>query len=160
MTLTSGSTGLPKAAVHTFSAHLASAAGVLTMMHYGPGDSWLLSLPLFHVSGQGILWRWLYAGGQLAISTAQSINEALRGCSHASLVPTQLWRLLEKEEPLALREVLLGGAAIPVELTRHKQKREECAAGAAMASPNWLLRFVRNALTVSLMWVHRCRAGR
>ena len=23
---------------------------------------WLLSLPLFHVSGQGILWRWLLAG--------------------------------------------------------------------------------------------------
>ncbi|NIF46563.1 o-succinylbenzoate--CoA ligase [Enterobacter sp. Ap-1006] len=123
MTLTSGSTGLPKAAVHTFSAHLASAAGVLAMMHYGPDDSWLLSLPLFHVSGQGILWRWLYAGGQLAISTAQPINEALRGCSHASLVPTQLWRLLEKQEPLALREVLLGGAAIPVELTQQAEAR-------------------------------------
>ncbi len=123
MTLTSGSTGLPKAAVHTFSAHLASAAGVLTVMNYGADDSWLLSLPLFHVSGQGILWRWLYAGGQLAISSAQSINEALRGCSHASLVPTQLWRLLEKNEPLALREVLLGGAAIPVELTQQAEAR-------------------------------------
>lgn len=123
MTLTSGSTGLPKAAVHTCSAHLASAAGVLAMMDYGPDDSWLLSLPLFHVSGQGILWRWLYAGGQLVISTAQSINEALRGCSHASLVPTQLWRLLEKQEPLALRDVLLGGAAIPVELTQQAEAR-------------------------------------
>lgn len=123
MTLTSGSTGLPKAAVHTFSAHLASAAGVLAMMNYGPEDSWLLSLPLFHVSGQGILWRWLYAGGQLAISRAQAIHEALRGCTHASLVPTQLWRLLEKHEPLTLREVLLGGAAIPVALTEQAEAR-------------------------------------
>ena len=24
---------------------------------------WLLSLPLFHVSGQGIFWRWLLGGG-------------------------------------------------------------------------------------------------
>ncbi|WP_312739181.1 o-succinylbenzoate--CoA ligase [Cedecea neteri] len=123
MTLTSGSTGLPKAAVHTFSAHLACAAGVLAMMNYRPDHCWLLSLPLFHVSGQGILWRWLYAGGQLAISSAQSINEALHGCTHASLVPTQLWRLLEKQEPLALREVLLGGAAIPVELTQQAEAR-------------------------------------
>ncbi|MBN0864236.1 AMP-binding protein, partial [Pseudomonas aeruginosa] len=53
MTLTSGSTGLPKAAVHSANAHLASAAGVLALMPFAAGDDWLLSLPLFHVSGQG-----------------------------------------------------------------------------------------------------------
>ncbi len=53
MTLTSGSIGLPKAAVHSASAHLASAAGVLALMPFAAGDDWLLSLPLFHVSGQG-----------------------------------------------------------------------------------------------------------
>jgi O-succinylbenzoic acid--CoA ligase len=47
MTLTSGSTGLPKAAVHTCAAHLASAHGVLSLMPYGEEDDWLLSLPLF-----------------------------------------------------------------------------------------------------------------
>ncbi|MGS3628362.1 AMP-binding protein [Enterobacter hormaechei] len=60
MTLTSGSTGLPKAAVHT-------CAGPPCQRRRGAGadavtaisDDWLLSLPLFHVSGQGILWRWL-----------------------------------------------------------------------------------------------------
>ena len=52
MTLTSGSTGLPKAAVHSANAHLASAAGVLALMPFAAGDDWLLSLPLFHVSGQ------------------------------------------------------------------------------------------------------------
>ena len=67
MTLTSGSTGLPKAAVHTCEAHLASARGVLSLMPYGEDDDWLLSLPLFHVSGQGILWRWLQAGARLTV---------------------------------------------------------------------------------------------
>jgi O-succinylbenzoic acid--CoA ligase len=62
MTLTSGSTGLPKAAVHSCRAHLASAEGVLAMIPLASDDDWLLSLPLFHVSGQGILWRWLLAG--------------------------------------------------------------------------------------------------
>lgn len=121
MTLTSGSTGLPKAAVHSCNAHLASAAGVLAVMNYGVHDSWLLSLPLFHVSGQGILWRWLLAGGCLVVRDLHPLSDALQGCTHASLVPTQLWRLLEQSQPLALREVLLGGAAIPVELTQAAQ---------------------------------------
>lgn len=123
MTLTSGSTGLPKAAVHTSAAHLASASGVLAVMNYAENDSWLLSLPLFHVSGQGILWRWLLAGGCLVVRDLHPLSEALQGCTHASLVPTQLWRLLEQSPTLALREVLLGGAAIPVELTQAAQEK-------------------------------------
>ena len=118
MTLTSGSTGLPKAAVHTPVAHLASAEGVLSLMPYGADDDWLLSLPLFHVSGQGILWRWLFAGARLTVRDKQPLEQMLQGCTHASLVPTQLWRLLNHSEPVALKAVLLGGAAIPVELTQ------------------------------------------
>ncbi|KLQ40066.1 O-succinylbenzoic acid--CoA ligase [Enterobacter cloacae subsp. dissolvens] len=118
MTLTSGSTGLPKAAVHTCGAHLASAEGVLALMPYGDDDDWLLSLPLFHVSGQGILWRWLQAGARLTVREKQPLEQALQGCTHASLVPTQLWRLLNTHQRIALKSVLLGGAAIPVELTQ------------------------------------------
>ncbi|HAV2232404.1 TPA: o-succinylbenzoate--CoA ligase [Enterobacter cloacae] len=118
MTLTSGSTGLPKAAVHTCGAHLASAEGVLALMPYGDDDDWLLSLPLFHVSGQGILWRWLQAGARLTVREKQPLEQALQGGTHASLVPTQLWRLLNTHQRIALKAVLLGGAAIPVELTQ------------------------------------------
>jgi len=117
MTLTSGSTGMPKAAVHTAAAHLASARGVLSLLPYGQKDDWLLSLPLFHVSGQGILWRWLLAGGRLTVRDKQPLAQALEGCTHASLVPTQLWRLFNENACVSLKAVLLGGAAIPVELT-------------------------------------------
>lgn len=117
MTLTSGSTGLPKAAVHSARAHLASAQGVLALIPFHADDSWLLSLPLFHVSGQGILWRWLLAGARLVVRESQPLHQALSGCTHASLVPTQLWRLLNDNHPLTLKAVLLGGAAIPVALT-------------------------------------------
>lgn len=123
MTLTSGSTGLPKAAVHTCAAHLASAAGVLSLMPYGDDDDWLLSLPLFHVSGQGILWRWLQAGARLTVREKQPLEQALQGCTHASLVPTQLWRLLNGECRIALKAVLLGGAEIPVELTARAREQ-------------------------------------
>ncbi|SFC90192.1 o-succinylbenzoate--CoA ligase [Pragia fontium] len=123
MTLTSGSSGLPKAAVHTPQIHLANAHGLLQRMQFEAGDSWLLSLPLFHVSGQGVLWRWLLKGAILVQRHMHPLSAALSGCTHASLVPTQLWRLLEHDaNSLSLKQVLLGGAAIPVELTERAQQ--------------------------------------
>ncbi|AWH89824.1 o-succinylbenzoate--CoA ligase [Limnobaculum parvum] len=123
MTLTSGSSGLPKAAVHTPDAHLANAAGLLQRMQFELGDSWLLSLPLFHVSGQGVIWRWLQKGATLVQRNMHPLTNALAGCTHASLVPTQLWRLLEQDaDKLVLKQVLLGGASIPVELTERARK--------------------------------------
>ncbi len=124
MTLTSGSSGVPKAAVHTAAAHLASAQGLLALMPFRAQDNWLLSLPLFHVSGQGIFWRWLLAGACLTVRELHPLHTALEGCTHASLVPTQLWRLLAQAQmPETLHSVLLGGAAIPVDLTRQAQAR-------------------------------------
>ncbi|MEE4407428.1 MULTISPECIES: o-succinylbenzoate--CoA ligase [unclassified Serratia (in: enterobacteria)] len=122
LTLTSGSSGMPKAAGHNGAGHLASAEGVLRLMDFQPQDRWLLSLPLFHVSGQGIVWRWLAAGASLVVRDMSSLADALAGCTHASLVPTQLWRLLAQPlDDLTLKEVLLGGAMIPVALTEQAE---------------------------------------
>lgn len=123
MTLTSGSSGVPKAAVHNCAAHLASAQGVLSLIPFLPEDNWLLSLPLFHVSGQGILWRWLCAGARITVREKLPLEQALAGCTHASLVPTQLWRLLKDNAAVSLKAVLLGGAAIPVALTQQARER-------------------------------------
>jgi O-succinylbenzoic acid--CoA ligase len=123
LTLTSGSSGLPKAAAHSVAAHLACARGVLGLIPFCAANAWLLSLPLFHVSGQGIVWRWLTAGAQLAVAEELPLAEALQGCSHASLVPTQLWRLLNQSRlPASLTDVLLGGAEIPLELTQRAER--------------------------------------
>lgn len=123
LTLTSASTGLPKAAVHNLNAHLENAEGTLAAMHYSSEDCWLLSLPLFHVSGQGIVWRWLAQGAAIAVRRMHPLAHALRNCSHASLVPTQLIRLLdEPSEKTTLKEVLLGGTMIPVELVQRARK--------------------------------------
>lgn len=123
LTLTSGSSGLPKAAAHTPAAHLASARGVLALLPFSQHHRWLLSLPLFHVSGQGIVWRWLEAGAQLAIADNMPLAQALQGCSHVSLVPTQLWRLLNSQQlPASLTDILLGGAQIPLGLTEQAEK--------------------------------------
>ena len=121
MTLTSGSTGLPKAVVHNVSAHLANAEGVCALMNFGKEQSWLLSLPLYHVSGQGIVWRWLYAGATLVLPK-EDFYKSIGEVSHVSLVPTQLQRwfdyLAEHPQPIHTQAVLLGGTQIPVKLTQ------------------------------------------
>lgn len=123
LTLTSGSSGLPKGVLHSAANHLASAAGLLAALPFAAGDRWLFSLPLFHVSGQGIVWRWLLRGAGLAVAADGDLAQALVGCSHASLVPTQLQRLLAQDATLpALKQVLLGGAAIPVALTQRAEQ--------------------------------------
>lgn len=59
---TSGSTGVPKVVAHTSSNHFASARGLLSLLPFGEQDCWLLSLPLYHVSGLSIIYRWLLGG--------------------------------------------------------------------------------------------------
>ena len=91
MTLTSGSTGLPKAVVHNGKAHLDNAKGVCELMKFNSEHSWLLSLPLYHVSGQGIVWRWLSCGAELHFPKTDFYASLLE-TTHVSLVPTQLQR--------------------------------------------------------------------
>jgi len=134
---TSGSTGKAKAVAHSGNNHLYSAAGLLQSFAYTTQDSWLLSLPLFHVSGLAIVWRWLFAGGQLVLPSVDSLVEQLSQVTHASLVPTQLKRYLNqldiKKDSISLKRILLGGAVIPVVLTdKARSLGIECWSGYGM----------------------------
>lgn len=117
--LTSGSSGAPKAVVHRLANHLASARGSTSLIPLDGDCGWLLSLPLFHVGGYAILFRVFLAGAALVLDDRSRPLKARLECqpiTHLSLVPTQLWRLLAQGfEPsrTRLRELLLGGAAIP-----------------------------------------------
>lgn len=112
---TSGSSGNPKAVAHSSKQHIASAEGLLSVFDYNKSDCWLLSLPMFHVSGLAILWRWLVAGSCIKIGNGNR-QEDIQGVSHASLVVTQLKRLLDDNLNLTLKRVLLGGSQIPQSL--------------------------------------------
>lgn len=121
MTLTSGSTGMPKAVVHEVQAHLDNARGVCELTCFDFNCAWLLSLPLYHVSGQGIVWRWLLQGAELHLPGGDFYDSALQ-VTHASFVPTQLQRFLlyVKEKAVAnfkLQHILLGGTQISTDLT-------------------------------------------
>ncbi|WP_295902404.1 o-succinylbenzoate--CoA ligase [uncultured Vibrio sp.] len=112
---TSGSTGQPKAVAHSFEQHFASAFGLLSVFDFGIKDTWLLSLPMYHVSGLAIVYRWLAAGGCLKVGTGD-LKRDIQEVTHASLVATQLRQLIDSQQPLALSRVLLGGSHIPSEL--------------------------------------------
>ncbi|ELB2768537.1 o-succinylbenzoate--CoA ligase [Vibrio alginolyticus] len=112
---TSGSTEEPKAVVHTHRQHLASAEGLLQEFIFTQQDAWLLSLPLYHVSGLAIVYRWLYVGATLKVGSGKLVDD-VQGVSHASLVATQLKRLLDDDAHLSLTHVLLGGSHVDHEL--------------------------------------------
>ncbi len=137
LVFTSGSSGAAKAVAHSGENHLASAAGLLATFSFQQEDSWLLSLPLFHVSGLAIVWRWLAVGARLVLPEMKPLLSQLSEVTHASLVPTQLQRFLNELTSTStqnkLKRVLLGGAVIPVALTdRAKQANIECWLGYGM----------------------------
>jgi O-succinylbenzoic acid--CoA ligase len=66
---TSGSSGVPKAALHTFGNHFYSARGSNANIELAPGDRWLHSLPLYHVGGLAIVFRCLLAGATVVAQT-------------------------------------------------------------------------------------------
>lgn len=123
LVLTSGSSGKPKAALHTVENHLASAARSNANIPLETGDRWLMSLPLHHVSGLGILFRCLLGRAAAVFPGAREpIAEAIEkyGVTHVSLVATQLHRMLDEAEGVAtlkrLKAILLGGGPAPAAL--------------------------------------------
>ncbi len=121
---TSGTSGEAKAAVHTWGNHFYSALGSNEIIPLTNSDRWLLSLPLYHVSGVAIMVRCLLSGAGLVIASDTDLMPANMmtaigsgKVTHVSLVSTQLQRLLvdEKNLPLlrSLKCILLGGSAMP-----------------------------------------------
>ncbi len=120
---TSGTSARPKAVVHSLGNHHYSALGSNRNIPVQPGDRWLLSLPLYHVGGLGILFRTLLGGGAVVIpGEKESIAESIEkhDVTHLSLVSTQLYRLLNDGLTLQrikrLKAVLVGGSAVPTSL--------------------------------------------
>ncbi len=127
--LSSGSTGSPKAIVHSLAAHIASAVGAAKNMPLDVGDRWLWSLPLYHVSGLSIVVRCAVAGATVVgmRSEAKLDAELLRSrrISHLSVVNTQLRRLLEDDRFPGpdLKRVLVGGSSVQASLIREARSR-------------------------------------
>ncbi len=115
---TSASSGIPKAALHSFSNHWHNALGSAENLPFGPGDCWLLSLPLYHIGGYSLIFKCLAGGGAIAAGCpGLTLEEAVTALpvTHLSLVPTQLYRMLRATQGSAIlkgmKAILLGGSA-------------------------------------------------
>lgn len=126
---TSGSSGQPKAVMHCFSNHYHSALASQSAIPLQPGDRYLLSLPLFHISGFATVMRTLIAGATLLVSSHKLSVILLKRekVTHLSLVSTQLYRLLSKQgfqaKALSLKHLLLGGSSFSERLLTQTRER-------------------------------------
>ncbi|MCL6756254.1 MAG: AMP-binding protein [Candidatus Rhabdochlamydia oedothoracis] len=114
---TSGSSGKSKIACHTFENYLTSALATHLPLQLSKSSRWLLSLPLYHVSGLSILIRCMTIGLCVVLTDLKSIWEEIipHRITHLSCVPTQLFRLKDQKCSLPLLSkqlqcVLVGGA--------------------------------------------------
>ncbi len=149
---TSGTTGKPKGVQITFNNLYASALASGERLGASPADRWLCPLPFYHVGGLSIIFRSAIYGSSIVLPESNSTEGIIKGLHDAqativSLVPTQLYRMLEAgfEPPKSLRLILLGGAAATPELVARCMEKNlpialtygltECASQVATATP-------------------------
>ncbi len=115
---TSGTTGVPKPIELTHGNFAANARASAANLGASETDSWLGSLPLFHIGGLAMAYRWALQRAHLALEAQFDASRVSRwlesgGVTHASLVPTTLGRVLEANAgrgfSAAVHAVLIGG---------------------------------------------------
>jgi O-succinylbenzoic acid--CoA ligase len=111
---TSGTTGSPKAAIHTHDSVAASARATSIALDVDPtSDGWLACLPLAHIGGLAVVMRSIVTGTPVEVhdgfDAAATIDAARRGATLVSLVT----RALNQIPTDAFRAILIGGAAPP-----------------------------------------------
>jgi len=113
---TSGSSGLPKAVIHTHASLLASARATSQRLAATSDDVWLACLPVSHIGGLSVVTRSLLTGSRVIVQakfTVEGYEDAVReGATLVSLVHTALSRV----DASLYRTVLLGGSTAPESL--------------------------------------------
>lgn len=137
---TSGTAGRPRGVAISYRNLAASALAARDRLELRPDDVWLASLSPAHVGGLALITRALLLGSRLVavgpFSAARTLelmdggpapsdgrrDDERAPVSHASVVPTQLLRLLDlwgdRPPPETFRCALVGGARAPNDLVR------------------------------------------
>ena len=109
--ITSGTSGMPKAAVLTWESLQASALRTTSALTRGGAPRWWANLTPVHIGGLAVYLRCLFDGRDpiFANSTTSALE---RGATHVSVVRTQLVR----EDFSSFDVVLLGGGPPPAQV--------------------------------------------
>jgi o-succinylbenzoate---CoA ligase len=112
-----------KAIALTREAFEVSAASVNKHLKVSASDRWLLTLPVHHVGGLGVLARASLAGNKVFSmgkwKASAFVDEVTKNkVTLTSLVPTQVYDLVEAKlsAPPSLRAIVVGGGALDVSL--------------------------------------------
>ena len=129
---TSGTTSEAKAVPLKFKHVLSAAENSFKNLPLDSNDEWLLNLPLHHIGGISVLIRSILAGSKVFQNPINSTTELGKvflnrhSITYASLVPTQLKRLLDDPDFNVgpnFKAILLGGGPIPASVHRLAIKR-------------------------------------
>jgi O-succinylbenzoic acid--CoA ligase len=129
---TSGTTSIAKAVPIRFKQILSAAKNSAINLPLDTNDEWLLNLPLHHIGGVSVLTRSILSGSKVYLNPAHdthSLSEIFRNrnsLTHASLVPTQLKRLLDDPDfklGSKFKAILLGGGPISPLIHRSAKER-------------------------------------
>lgn len=122
---TSGTTGVPKGVLLSYSNYWSSAIGSMLNLGLSEQDCWLVCVPLFHISGLSILMRSVIYGIPIIIHKTfdpSAVNDAIvqQGVTIVSVVSNMLDRMVtaleERNYPSSFRCMLLGGGPAPLSL--------------------------------------------
>lgn len=129
---TSGTSGNPKGVMQTYGNHWWSAVGSMLNLGLNEKDTWLCTVPLFHISGLSILFRSVIYGITVVLHEQfqeDEVNFAIKNqhITIMSVVTAMLNRMLytlgEETYPSSFRCMLLGGGPAPLSLLEScKQK--------------------------------------
>ena len=106
--LTSGSSGTPKAAIHTWLSLIASAAITQATLRSDRAPVWMAGLPPSHIGGLAVLLRCVLNDAELRFGDDLAIGPSM-GATHISVVRTQLTRFDLSDYDV----VLVGGGKPP-----------------------------------------------
>jgi o-succinylbenzoate---CoA ligase len=122
---TSGTTGAPKGVLQSYGNHWWSAIGSSLNLGISENDTWLCSVPLFHISGYSILMRSVIYGMNVRLFESfdvEGINKELASgkVTIMSVVSNMLMRLMQDMKDRCyhpnFRCMLLGGGPAPLPL--------------------------------------------
>jgi fatty-acyl-CoA synthase len=134
---TSGTTGMPKGAVHTHNTRMLHSKGLANRMGVTHKDVWLCMTPLFHTTGNCVVQHSaLLTGGTLVIMGRYSVTTSLKEIERTKAtiaigVPTMYIDLMnhpefEKTDVSSLRFSIFTGAPMPPEVAMQIVDRFGC----------------------------------